>query len=65
MSRLGAPGAAGNFATQPRAIRTDGAVHRLVRGSATTFAAGDGLGVTGLSFGVSLSRPKWQRSSWW
>ena len=33
-------------------------------GSATTFAVGEGRGVIGLSSGVSLPSPKWQRSSW-
>ncbi len=32
-------------------------------GSATTFAVGEGRGVIGLSSGVSLPSPKWQRSS--
>ena len=32
------------------------------RGSARTFAVGDGGGVTALSFGASLARLKWQRS---
>ena len=34
------------------------------RGNATTFALGDGRGATARAFGVSLLRPKWQRSSW-
>ena len=33
------------------------------RGSATTFAVGDGRCVTVLKLGVSLFSPKWQRSS--
>ena len=33
------------------------------RGSATTFAVGDGRCVTALKLGVSLFSPKWQRSS--
>ena len=33
------------------------------RGSATTFAVGDGRWVTVLKLGVSLFSPKWQRSS--
>ena len=36
-----------------------------IASNATTFAVGDGRGVTGLEFGVSLSRPKWQRYMSW